>query len=203
MKRSIVRYNPRLTRGRWLRWAARAGLLLTGGGAGDPTAPAHRHDAALPHRFVDRADGVAVRYPAGWRVDQRPLTRLMSPRQLLVVSSFPIRQRRPDPNCTPKTAVSELPPTGVLLLLFGQRSNSSRSTGHHPIRTPHFHLEDLAAQPYECFGTSREVDFRSAGQQLYLLAYFGPRATRHTKQLADQTLDSLVLHAPPSLERHG
>ncbi len=87
--------------------------------------------APLPHRFVDRSSGVAVRYPAGWRVDQRALTRLLSPRQLLVVSSFPIRQRRPDPNCTPSTAIKELPPTGVFLFLL-ESSSPVQATGPAP-----------------------------------------------------------------------
>jgi hypothetical protein len=133
-------------------------------------------------------------------VHRRSLTRLTSPRQPLVVSSFPIRQRRPDPNCTPKTPISQLPPTGALLFLLGQPSMAGGSAARHSVgkRPPHFHLEDLVAQPLECFGTSRAVDFQAAGRELYLLAYFGPRASRHTEQLADQTLDSLTLHARKS-----
>jgi len=163
--------------------------------SGDPFSSLQRLDARLPQRFIDPARGVAVRYPAGWRVHQRPLTRLISPRQLLVVSSFPIRQRRPDPNCTPKTAIGELPSTGALLFLLAQPSAGDPPRGSLFGKRPaRFDLEHLAAQPRECFGISRAIDFHAAGQDLYLLAYFGPKATRQTEQLADRTLDSLVLH---------
>ncbi len=67
--------------------------------------------------------------------------------------------------------------------------------GRRPAR---FDLEHLAARPRECFGFSRAIDFHAAGQGFYLLAYFGPKATRHTEQLADRTLDSLVLHTRTS-----
>lgn len=149
--------------------------------------------APLPHRFVDRSSGVAVRYPAGWRVDQRALTRLLSPRQLLVVSSFPIRQRRPDPNCTPSTAIKELPPTGVLLFLLEQPSAGNRPSAHFSKRPARFHLEHQAAQGRECFGVTREIDFRSAGRDIYTFAYFGPKASSQGENLADRVLNSLKL----------
>jgi streptogramin lyase len=193
-----------ITAGRHALWIAdyasstvtRLHLVLAGCGNGDSSSPSQRQDARLPNRFVDSARGVAVRYPAGWRVDQRPLTQLTSPRQLLVVSSFSIRQRRPDTNCTPTTAITELPATGALLFLLEQphtpHSHGDSSFAKRPTR---FRVEKLAAQPRECFGISRQIDFQTAGREFYLLAYFGPKASRHTEQLADRTLDSLVLHA--------
>jgi len=198
--------------GRHVLWIAdyagstvtRIHLVLAGCGNGGPSSSPQQHDAALSHRFIDRASGVAVRYPAGWRVDQRPLTRLISPRQLLVVSTFAIRQRRPDPNCTPKTAISELPSTGALLFLLAQPSPANRPSGSSFAKRPaRFHLENLAAEPRECFGISREVYFQAAGRELYLLAYFGPKASRHTEHLADRTLDSLVMQARASPKRRG
>jgi Tol biopolymer transport system component len=132
---------------------------------------------------------VTIRYPAGWRVDQRELTSLFSPRQILVVSSFPIRQRHPDPNCTPRTAIQELPPTGAFLFLLADQSHARGSFG----RPAHFHLERLAPQTRECFGISRQVDFRSGGRDIYVLAYFGPKASSHAEKLANRVLDSLKL----------
>ncbi|MGI8712429.1 MAG: hypothetical protein ACR2NR_04455 [Solirubrobacteraceae bacterium] len=146
--------------------------------SGDPFSSLQRLDTPLPQRFIDTTRGVAVRHPAEWRVHQRPLTRLISPRQLLVVSSFPIRQRHPDPNCTPKTAIGELPSTGALLFLLAQASAAGRPRGSLFGKRPaRFDLEHLAAQPLQCFGISRAIDFHAAGQELYLLSYFGPSAT--------------------------
>ena len=180
-----------VTRG--LCWVALAGLFA-GCGGGDPFS-AQRRDDSVPHRFVDRAAGLVVRIPGGWRADQRPLTRLISPRQLLVISSFPIRQRRPDPNCAPRTAISELPPTGALLLLLEQPSAANGSGGHALFgkRPHHFDLERLRARPRECFGVARELDFQITGRKIYLVACFGPKASKQTQHLADRVLDSLVL----------
>jgi hypothetical protein len=192
-----------LTRG--LCWVALAGLLV-GCTGGDPSS-AQRRDGSIPHRFVDRAAGLAVRTPAGWQVDQRPLTSLISPRQLLVISSFPMRERRPDPNCASRTAISELPPTGALLLLLEQPSAANESGAHALFgkRPNHFHLERLRARPHECFGIARGVDFQTTGREIYLLAYFGPKASQHMQHLADRVLDSLVLQPASkrgSMPRH-
>ena len=180
-------------------FAALAVLFLSGCGG---ESSAQQRDGPLPHRFVDSSSGVSVRYPTGWRVDQWPVTRLLSPRQILVLTSFSIRQRRPDPNCTPRTAVNELPPTGVLLFLLeqpqGDESNAGNSLGNRPA---HFHLERLAARDIECFGASRQVVFRGPGREIvYVLAYFGPKASVHTKNLADRALDSLRLQAPKAVQ---
>ncbi|MGH2875277.1 MAG: Kelch repeat-containing protein [Solirubrobacteraceae bacterium] len=149
----------------------------------------------LPRHYENQRLHIAVRYPAGWRISKRTLTRLVSPRQLLVVSSFPIRQHHPDPNCTPQTALSQMPPGGALLLLFEQQPpqtspSARRFFGPRPIP---FDLEQLAPRPYECFGLSRAVNFHSHGREIELIAYFGPSASPRTLRLADQTLDSLSL----------
>jgi streptogramin lyase len=158
----------------------------------------HRPEPSLPRRFVDRRLGITMSYPPGWQIHQRPLTRVISPRQLLALTSFAIRQQRPDPNCTPKTAVSQLPPHGVLLILLEQTPPQTRSGGHGFFgqRPEHFRLEDLAARQYECFGLARELAFQTAGRDLYLLAYLGPTVARRTEQLADRALDSLRLTRP-------
>jgi hypothetical protein len=179
--------------------AALIAVLLAGCGAGDPGRVA-QHGPPPPHLFVDRARGVTVRYPAGWRVRERALTQLTSPRQLLVVSSFAIRQRRPDPNCTPWTAIRELPSTGALLILLEEPladnwPDAKAFFGRRPAR---FHLERLAAQVRECFGVSRELAFRSAGRGIYVVAYLGRRVGLRKEILADRVLESLAVTQSPS-----
>jgi hypothetical protein len=88
-----------------------------------------------------------------------------------------------------------MPPTGALLLLFEQQPPTTSPTARRffgPRPNP-FDLEHLTPRPYECFGISRPVNFHSDGREIYLVAYFGPSASPHTLQLADQTLDSLSL----------
>jgi hypothetical protein len=174
-----------------------AAVSVLAGCGGSAHVSAQRRDDGLSRKFVDRASGLAVRVPAGWQVDQRPLTMLRSPHQLLVLSSFPIRQGRPDNNCSPTTATGELPPSGALLLVLGQTPVATMSGARalFGTRPNEFHLERLLARQHECFGNVRELGFHAAGQDIYVLAYFGPKASAHTQQLADQALDSLVLHA--------
>lgn len=159
---------------------------------------AHRREAPPARQFVDRRLGITINYPTGWHIHQRPLTQVISPRQLLVLSSFAIRQRHPDANCAPKTAVSQLPPGGVLLILLEQAPPQTRSGAHGFFgrRPGRFRLQDLPGRRYECFGLARELAFRTAGRDLYLLAYLGPNAARRTEQLADRAMDSLGLTVP-------
>lgn len=154
---------------------------------------AQRHNEPLPRHFVDRSTGVSVRYPAGWHIDQRPLTRTVSPQQLLAVSSFPLRQPHPDPNCTPTTALKELPPNGALLILLEQANAGDLSSSVFSRRPAQFHLETQPAQPRECFGVSREITFEDAGRDIYAIAYFGPKASLGSKRLVDRVLESLKL----------
>src|SRR4051794_28404921 len=79
--------------------------LVVAGFAGAGTPNEVPRSGPLPHRFLDRRRDLSVRLPAGWYVHRRPLTQLVSPRQLLAVSSYRIHQRGLDSNCTPRTAI--------------------------------------------------------------------------------------------------
>jgi hypothetical protein len=119
---------------------------------------------------------------------------------MLAASSFAIRQRRPDPDCTPRTAMRELPPDGALLFLPEEPLADSQpgANAFFGRRPAHFHLERLAAQDRECFGVSRELAFRTAGRDVYVLAYLGRRVSVHTEILADRVLDSVAIPHPES-----
>jgi hypothetical protein len=94
----------------------------------------------------------------------------------------------------------ELPPDGALLFLLEEPlADSQPGTNAFFSRRPaRFHLERLAAQDRECFGVSRELAFRTAGRDVYVLAYLGRRASRHTEILADRVLDSVAIPHPES-----
>lgn len=167
-----------------------------GGGGGDPR-PGHS-DAPLPNRYANGPLDVSVRYPDGWRVDRKPLSKLGDPRQILAVSSYPIRQRHPE-HCAPPTAIRERQPRGAFLLVLEARGAGTRDRGGHLYRPrpPHFHLGLRAKRSLECFDPAQAVPFQSAGRDIWALVYLGRRASPHTRNLAERVLDSL------SLRRNG
>ena len=71
--------------------------------------------------------GVSARLPARWYLVTTPLTKVVSPVQRLVVASYRLRQDRPDPGCTPDTAIRRLPANGAFLLMWEHTSESRLS----------------------------------------------------------------------------
>jgi hypothetical protein len=153
-------------------------------------------------RFEDEASGLAVAYPSSWHLIRQPLTQVGYPTQRLVVTSFPLRQKRPDRNCAPKTAIEQLPPDGAFLYMFEYRRYAGRPLllARFPLRPKHFRLRKKAFVPYECFGLSYGLYFRDKWRAFQAHVFLGKRATRRTRALLLETLDSLSIRRPrPSL----
>src|SRR5206468_1905484 len=146
--------------------------------------------------------GVSVRYPAGWHVARRPLTRLES--EILAITSFPLRQTEPDPNCAPETARSQLPPDGAFIYMFEYDRYAGRRNllARLPQRPKHFSLRSL--KPYECFGTSYLLAFHDQGRAFQIHVTLGRRATAKTRARVVETLDSLeITRSSPPASRHA
>ena len=94
----------------------------------------------------------------------------------------------------------ELPPDGALLFLLEEPLPDSKpgANAFFTRRPARVHLERLVAQDRECFGVSRELAFRTAGRDVYMLAYLGRRVSLHTEILADRVLDSVAIPHPQS-----
>src|SRR5581483_3653210 len=56
--------------------------------------------------------------PAAWRVYRGPLTQAIDVTEQLALGTFPLRQRAPDENCTPATALRTRPPGGGFVYAF-------------------------------------------------------------------------------------
>ena len=172
------------------------GASVSAGCGGGANRPAARPDAPLPNRYVNRSLDVSVRYPDGWRLHRKPLTKLGDPRQILALSSYPIRQRHPE-HCAPPTAIKERQPRGAFVFLLEARGAGTRDRGGHLYhrRPAHFHLAPRAHRSLECFGPAQAIPFRSAGRDIWALVYLGRRVSSHTRNRAERVLDSLRLRA--------
>lgn len=63
-----------------------------------------------------RADRVSIRYPPGWFATSRPLTPVISPRQVVAVASYPLpRGNSGADGCEPKEALDRLPASGTFI----------------------------------------------------------------------------------------
>ncbi len=168
-----------------------AGALVAWGAAG-PGNPVERRSSSDRVRVAVGA-GISIRRVAAWHVVTAPLTRVLWPVQRLVVTSFRLRQARPDPNCTPATAVRELPPTGAFLFMFEYTRTPGQPTARFPARPAHFRLDPKSYRPYECMGPSYAIEFRDAGRAFQVQLFIGTRASQRTRATLVSILDSLIV----------
>jgi hypothetical protein len=164
--------------------------LAAGCGATGGPAPASAPEATAA-TWTSRDAGLTARVPRGWRVSAQPLTAVSSPVQRLVVTSFPVRQRTPDPGCRPATALRQMPAGGAMLFLFEYRGPTRHDVGREPRRPRHFRLDPRTLGTYECLGRSYMVRFRDHGRVLQGHVYLGPDAGARTRRSVLRVLDSL------------
>jgi hypothetical protein len=119
------------------------------------------------------------------------------PAEILAVSSFPLAQVKPDPNCAPVTARSAMPEDGVFIYVFenaGAPSLEDASPKEFPPRSEHFTLEKPVN--YECFGMSHRVGFRERDRLFQAMVAFGPKTGATMREAVLEVLDSIeVLRA--------
>ena len=134
----------------------------------------HEHVSAAPRtvRYVDRMRALSLELPAAWRVYRGPLTQAIDVTEQLALGTFPLRQRAPDENCTPATALRTRPPGGGFVYAF--EFDPVRRERERLPRTPRL---PPAARRYECMGPSRLVRWR-VGNRAFQAHIYGPAARR-------------------------
>lgn len=192
-------------------------LMLTGIGAGTwvlvvsgdwARGSDHAGTVSAPSsgRWVGVGSGLGVRPPAGWHVITARLTRVLSPVQRLVVTSFALRQVRPNPGCAPTSAIRQLPLTGAFLFMF-EYTGLTRLTHHDLLRfgkrPARFRLSPSTYEPYECMGLSYVILFRDAGRAFQVHVYLGAHATARTRTKLLSVLDTLKVAPKRSDDRPG
>jgi hypothetical protein len=146
-------------------------------------------------RFRDRRAAISVAYPSGWHVIRQNVTQVG---QLLVVTSFPLHQSAPDKNCSPKTAIEQMPADGAILYMFEYVRADPRLLARFPSRPTHFRLRTKTLKPYECMGLSYMVRFRDRRRAFQAHVFLGKRATGRTRTRVLEILDSLVVGPAPA-----
>jgi hypothetical protein len=147
---------------------------------------------ATPHSWPSfHTDGVSVRYPPGWHATSRRLTPVTSPRQALVVTSYPLPRRTVADNCDPTSTLDALPANGALIFMWEYPPHATGLKSFPP-RPAKFKLGALGKP--ECFGPRTAiVAFRQAGRFFEIAITLGRQATAATRATVLRILDSLAI----------
>jgi hypothetical protein len=148
-------------------------------------------DDAIP--YDDAARGLHLVHPSAWRVYSQKLTDAISVRDQIALGTFPLHQKKPDPNCAPATALRSRPPNGGFIYMFETEGLNRTELERIPPRPARLALPHSSYQPYECMGLSWRVDFRDGGRAFTAHVY-GPPARRRE---ALAILDSLRVRPAP------
>jgi hypothetical protein len=140
-------------------------------------------DDAIP--YDDARRGLHLVHPSAWRLYDQTLTQAISRRDQIALGTFPLHQRRPDPNCTPATALRSRPPDGGFIYLYEQEGLNPTQLARFPRRPARLRLPRSSYQPYECFGRSWRVDFREGGRAFTAHVYGPPARRREALAILD------------------
>jgi hypothetical protein len=152
-------------------------------------------DDAIP--YDDTARGLHLVHPSAWRLYPRALTQAISARDQIALGTFPLHQGKPDPNCTPATALRSRPSNGGFIYLYEQEGLNRTQLARVPPRPARLRLPRSSYQPYECMGASWRVDFRDGGRAFTAHVYGPPQRRREALAI----LDSLRVRPAPFHER--
>lgn len=147
-------------------------------------------DDALPYSGGER--GLSLVHPSAWRVYEQPLTQAVSARNQLALGTFALRQRRPDRNCSPQTALRARRASDGFVFLFEYDGLNPRRLARFPPRPRPLRMP-RAGVGFECFGHSRLVHFRDGGRAFQAHVYGPPQRRREALAI----LDSLRVRPAP------
>jgi hypothetical protein len=140
-------------------------------------------DDALP--YDDAARGLHLVRPSAWRVYPHALTQAVSARNQIALGTFPLRQRRPDRNCSPVTAQRARRASDGFVFLFEYDGLNPRQRARFPRRPARLRLPRSSLGNFECFGTSRVVRFRDGGRAFQAHVYGPARRRREALAILD------------------
>ncbi len=149
-------------------------------------------DDAIPYDDADR--GLHLVHPSAWRLYDQTLTEAITARDQVALGTFPLHQKRADPNCTPATALRSRPRDGGFIFMYENEGLNRTQLSRVPRRPARLRL---TYGRYECMGPSWRVDFRDGGRAVTAHVY-GPPARRRE---ALAILDSLRVRPAPFHER--
>ena len=150
----------------------------------------------------DRQRGVRFSYPEPWRTYPFQLTGVELPLQI-ALGTFPLEQERPDPNCSPATALRARGEDGGLLFVFEYADLDAAQKDRFPPRPARFELSTHDPVGYECLGMSYLLRWREpVSDRVFQAHLYGPAAlggagARHPRQLRRLQAGRVALRWPP------
>lgn len=157
-------------------------------------------------RFHDASARLSIAYPRGWHL-RRSLTKLIYPRERLVLASYPLPRHDNEGECEPKQSLARMPADGVFLSLLEYRpQRGSVWVNLHrrdfpPLPQP-FRIERDSLRPNTgCYaGPGFSLTFRAGERPFQLFVAFGPKASDTRIAEIERVLDSFAaapLPPPP------
>lgn len=172
--------------------------------------------------YTDQERGLTVRYPPGWSVAENTLTNVVVPRELVALSTYPLRGGgKGGGPCAAKSDLEAIPPDGALIWLMEYRplrgdvwADLQRSS--FPPRPQRLELARDELRPNSCLtgvGYAPRpsgllvytTTFRAAERPLQLSLVFGERVTDTRLREAEDIVNSLELTElpPPPPDPYG
>ena len=142
----------------------------------------------------DRQRGVRFSYAAPWREYPFALTEAVELRHQIALGTFALDQPRPDPDCSPVSALRARGEDGGLLLVFEYPDLTVAQLERFPPRPSRFGGDERGPRSYECFGESHLIRWRepTAGDRAFQAHVYG---TRRWVEQALGILDSFEISA--------
>jgi len=150
------------------------GSAATGGAAG------------LDHVF--RSDGIAITYPTGWQVSNRPLGYISDPAQRFVVASYRVPGGRPNDGGDYRP-----PRAGVIAQLLEEQPPDPDAKKDYPVRPATFALPKLSDHVEGYSGRWGEMVFRDRGRDFYIFVGVGPSTPATRVETLLRTLDTMTV----------
>jgi hypothetical protein len=159
-------------------------------------------DGAFVH-FHDSEVGLAGRHRQAWH-RARAISNLVSPREVLVLATYPLRDRAKAGECAPDTARADMPSGGAFVWLLEYRPVRGEVWAdlpreRFPLKPDRFDLtRDGLGGNNSCFpGPTYRTTFRAADRPFQLLVAFGGPPTDERLDEVEQILTGLRFEEVP------
>lgn len=137
--------------------------------------------------------GISVAYPSNWQMRSKRLNGVVGPITRFTVTSFPLRQSRPDPDFCARTLNDQWPATGVWMQLTEELDGASlkRLLRRVPPRPRRFRLLRSGAGGLCTRAVSGQLTFHERGRAFYLYYGVGTGASAASRRALVALFNSL------------
>jgi hypothetical protein len=144
-------------------------------------------------RFIVPHARMSLDYPANWHISTRRLNGVIDPVTRFTVTSFPLRQSKPDPDFCARTLGKQRPSNGAYVQVTEELDGASlkKMLRRVPPRPKRFTFASSGAGGLCTGPVSGQLMFHQLGRAFYIYYGVGSKASTRTRQAIVAILDSL------------